>query len=969
MLLKAVAGGGGRGMRLIESEAQLIQQFERAESEARAAFGDGSLYAERFLGDARHIEIQVIGDGSGAVRHLGERDCTIQRRYQKLVEIAPSPFLSDALREQLAEDACRMASALNYEGVGTFEFLVDNRTGDYAFIEANPRLQVEHTVTEEVHGIDLVQLQFAIVDGATLGELDIPSVPARGFALQLRITPERVSADGKLQPASGSLAAFDLPVGEGVRVETSGYAGYKVNPRYDSLLAKLVICSRGGDFGQLVRKSARMLSQFHVEGVETNISLLAGILADPAFAEGRVHTRFLDSIDLSALVQAAGGQPNGRANGPVAPTLAGARVDANDPLAILTFGKSASADGDPDASSQEWDGPGSPVVSPLPGSVVSVEAAVGETVRVGQPVLVLQAMKMEHVITAPCSGSVSYLVVKEGDAVTEGSLLFVIEVLEEMIQEDGTVEAADPDRIPEVVAEARRYHDWTLDAFRQDAVAKRHASGSRTARENIADLVDADSFVEYGQLVVAAGIPGSDEELLKRSPADGLVAGLATINGSLFPEDRSRAIVMSYDYTVFAGTQGGQNHRKHDRMFDLAEQWRIPVVFFTEGGGGRAVGMSTSPQTPIRGMGGLRSTTFWKLGKLSGLVPLVGVVNGRCFAGNAVVLGCCDAIIATASSTIGIGGPAMIEGGGLGVFRPEEVGPMSFQTRNGVVDIAVADEAEAVQAAKKYLSYFQGRVEHWTFPDQRRLRTLIPENRLRVYDVRQVIETMADDGSWLELRRHFARGMVTGFMRIEGRPVGLISNDPFHLGGAIDSDGADKAARFMQLCDAFDIPIVTLCDTPGIMVGPESEKTGAVRHASRMIVTAANITVPLVTIVLRKAYGLGALAMGGGSFHTPFFAVSWPTGEFGGMGFEGMVKLGFRDQLAAIEDIAERRALFDRLVANAYDRGKAINSGMGFEVEDVLDPADSRRWISAALRSVPPPAPRTGRKRPNVDTW
>jgi len=369
------------------------------------------------------------------------------------------------------------------------------------------------------------------------------------------------------------------------------------------------------------------------------------------------------------------------------------------------------------------------------------------------------------------------------------------------------------------------------------------------------------------------------------------------------------------------------------------------------------------------GVAGLDCMAFHLFGRLSGLVPLVGINSGRCFAGNAALLGCCDVVIATANSSIGMGGPAMIEGGGLGVFHPDEVGPMSVQMRNGVVDIAVEDEAEAVQAAKNYLSYFQGPLREWECTDQRLLRNIIPENRLRIYDVRAVIEMLADAGSVLELRRHFGPGMVTALIRIEGRPLGLIANNPVHLAGAIDSNGADKAARFMQLCDAFDLPLLFLCDTPGIMVGPEAEKTALVRHCTRMFVTGASLSVPFFTIVLRKAYGLGAQAMAGGSFKAPIFTISWPTGEFGGMGLEGAVKLGYRNELAAIEDADERRKLFEEMVARMYEHGKAVNTASHFEIDDVIDPAESRRWITAALRTAERRDPKSGKARPNIDTW
>ncbi len=524
-----------------------------------------------------------------------------------------------------------------------------------------------------------------------------------------------------------------------------------------------------------------------------------------------------------------------------------------------------------------------------------------------------------------------------------------------------TAEPADLEHVRPDLAEVHNRHAIGLDAARPEAVARRRKTGQRTARENIEDLCDPGTFVEFGPLVVAAQRRRrSMDDLIRNTPADGLITGVASVNGDLFGPDRARCLVMSYDYTVLAGTQGHQNHRKKDRMFKIAAEMRLPLVLFAEGGGGR-------PGDTDGGGGGTRS--FHDFPKLSGLVPLVGITSGRCFAGNASLLGCCDVVIATAGSNIGMGGPAMVEGGGLGVFRPEEIGPMEVQVPNGTVDIAVADEAEAVEVARKYLSYFQGTVVHWECADQRRLRAIIPENRLRTYDVRAIIETLADTGSVLELRPRFGLTMVTALIRIEGRPLGVVANNPMHLAGAIDSDGSDKAARFMQVCDAFDIPILFLCDTPGIMVGPEIEKTALVRHSSRMFLAGANLTVPFFTIVLRKAYGLGGIAMAGGSYEAPVWTVAWPTGEFGPMGLEGAVKLGYRNELAAIKDPGERKRRFDEMVAAMYERGKALNSAAHFGIDDVIDPADSRQWITAGLRSSPPPVERTGKRHPYIGSW
>ncbi|MEO2136787.1 MAG: carboxyl transferase domain-containing protein, partial [bacterium] len=602
--------------------------------------------------------------------------------------------------------------------------------------------------------------------------------------------------------------------------------------------------------------------------------------------------------------------------------------------------------------------------SAMPGTVVSLAVEVGQVLAAGDELLVMESMKMEHVIAAPVAGELLVLDVAAGDTVSEGQRLLLIKETQGEVTEPVAEEAPDLERVRPDLAEVVDRHAFGLDENRPDVVARRRKTGQRTARENVDDLCDAGSFEEYGALVIAAQ-RGRREmaDLIRKTPGDGMVCGLGRVNGDVFADDSSRCVVMSYDYSVLAGTQGMLNHRKKDRMFEIAREQRLPVVIFTEGGGGRP------GDTDAPGVAGLDCLAFRYFGELSGLVPLVGVNSGYCFAGNAALLGCCDVIIATRNSSIGMGGPAMIEGGGLGVFHPTEVGPAAVQSANGVVDVLVDDEEQAVATAKRYLSYFQGPVDDWQAADQRLLREAIPENRLRVYDVRSVIETLADENSVLELRGGFGAGMVTALARIEGRPLGILANNPGHLAGAIDPDGADKAARFMQLCDAFDLPVLSLCDTPGIMVGPEIEKLANVRHASRMFVVGASMTVPFMTIVLRKGYGLGAQAMAAGSFHAPLFTVSWPTGEFGGMGLEGAVKLGFRKELEAVDDPQERRELYEKMVARAYEVGKAVNMASHFEIDDVIDPADSRQRVVSALRSVPDPAPRTEKKRPCIDTW
>jgi len=504
-----------------------------------------------------------------------------------------------------------------------------------------------------------------------------------------------------------------------------------------------------------------------------------------------------------------------------------------------------------------------------------------------------------------------------------------------------------------------------LDENRPEVVEKRMKKNQRTARQNVNDLCDKDSFIEYGALNIAAQQKRrSFEDLIKNTPTDGLITGIGTVNGSMFDEQISRCMVMSYDYTVLAGTQGFFNHKKMDRMLKLTTEQRLPLIFFAEGGGGRPGDTDAAGVV----MTGLDLSTFARFGGLSGKVPMVGIVSGYCFAGNAALLGCCDVIIATENSNIGMGGPVMIEGGGLGTFRPEEIGPIDVQSENGVVDIVVSDEAQAVAVAKKYISYFQGPTTHWEALDQHLLRDLIPENRRRTYDVRRIVKTLSDKDAFLELRPGFGPGFITAFIRIAGNPFGVIASNCQHMGGAIEADDADKAARFMQLCNAHGLPILSLIDTPGFMVGPEIEKLAQVRHVCRMFVIGSHVKVPYFSIVLRRAYGLGAMAMAKGGFHESFFTTSWPTGEYGGMGLEGAVRAGFKKELEAVEDPKEREALFNKLVAKMYEKGKAINIAACMEIDSVIDPADTRKWIMRGLKSVPPSA-KKGDDNLWVDAW
>jgi acetyl/propionyl-CoA carboxylase alpha subunit len=942
VMVKAIGGGGGRGMRAVLKAEELPEAHARCMSEARAAFGIEGVYVERLMRNARHIEVQVLGDGQ-AVASLGERECTLQRRFQKLVEIAPSPSLPEALRVQVTQAALRMAKTVGYRGLGTFEFLVDtaSATLPIVFIEANPRLQVEHTVTEAVTGLDLVQLQIAVATGQPLSALGVEAdrtAPQRGFAVQWRINAETLDAQGNARPSGGTLARFDLPSGPGVRVDTHGYAGLAPSPHYDTLLAKLIVHSPSSSFADALRRSLRALDECRIDGIATNLSLLHAIAARPEFATQAVHTRFVEAHLGDLLAAAASLEKHAKEVMPAAANPATSDVDESDDLTIK---------------------------APMPAKLVQFEVAVGDVLPAGAQLGVLEAMKMEHLLHAPVAGRVVALLAEPGDYLVEGQSLVRLEAVDAQAVEAEARAEHDLDAIRPDLQKVIDRHAPTLDIHRKPAVDKRHAQGGRTARENIADLCDtaADpgNFIEYGALAIAAQTRRRTlEDLIANTPADGMVTGLGSINARQFGPEASRCAVLAYDYTVLAGTQGMRNHHKTDRLLAVAHQLRLPVVLFAEGGGGRP----GDTDMPI--VAGLNNHTFSQFAALSGKVPVVGIVHGRCFAGNAALLGCADVIIATRGSNIGMSGPAMIEGGGLGTFAPEQIGPSSVQSRNGVIDILVEDEAAAVAAAKQYLSYFQGPTRDWQCADPRTLRHVVPENRLRVYDVRAAMRGVADTGSLLELRAGFGAGIVTALARIEGRPVGLMANNPHHLGGAIDVEAADKSARFMQLCNAHGLPIVSLCDTPGFMVGPEIEAQAQVRHVCRMFMVASHLRVPFFAVVLRKGYGLGAQAMTAGGFDAPVLTVAWPTGEFGAMGLEGAVRLGFRKELAAVPEGEERDALFKKLVAQQYTNGEAIHMAQTLEIDAVIDPAETRTWLVRGLASATRPVPSVS---PYVDTW
>ena len=574
------------------------------------------------------------------------------------------------------------------------------------------------------------------------------------------------------------------------------------------------------------------------------------------------------------------------------------------------------------------------LVAPIASRVAHIAVSVGQRLKAGESVVVLEVMKMERPVTTGTAGVVTSIKVAVGDAVDAGDPLVTLEVIEGADEQTPVDEAVDSRALDEV----RSRHAKTHDAARPEAVTARHERGRRTVRENLGDLCF--EFVEYGPLALAAqeSRRGLDD-LIASTPADGMVAGVGRIATGTVGDDR--AVVLSYDYTVLAGTQGARNHHKKDRLFRLATETRLPVVLFAEGGGGRPGDVDWN------GISLLDVRAFRLFAEIPG--PTIGVNTGYCFAGNAALLGQCDVIVATPDSNLGMGGPAMVEGGGLGSFSPRDLGPAEVQAAAGVVDVIVDDDPAAVEMVKRMVGLTRGATDPGPAPDPDRLRTIVPTDRRRLYDMREVVTGLADEGSFVELRRDHAPAAVTGLARIEGQPIGIIGNDPSHLAGAIDNDAARSFARHLELCDRWGIPVLSLCDTPGFMVGPDAEAEGLVRAAGDLFRAAAGINVPIGTVVTRRAFGLGAQAMAAGGFHEPRFTVAWPSSQFGPMGLEGAVKLGFRKELESITDPEKRQAELERRVEEMAGQGRGINVATAFEIDDVIDPAETRRWVTTLL--------------------
>lgn len=940
VMVKARGGGGGKGMRLVRDASQLDESYERCKSEALAFFGNDELFAEVFVEKAKHVEVQAVADTQGDVMILGSRDCSVQRQQQKLIELSPCVSLDLRVAERLDACAKSLAKAASLRGLATFEFLVENN-GSFYFLECNPRLQVEHTVTEEVYGVDLVQTQLCLSTGLSVAEAlcgPRASHPEPiGVSIELRINTEVMSDQGEARPSLGTVSHLVFPRGRGVRVDSAAHVGYRPHQAFDSLFAKLIV--HGKDFHEAVRRARGALEGFIVQGLSTNRDFLLAVLEHPSFADNSsIDTRFVEREILNLIAAAKS-------------------VALEDKLAPLVASTSTNVTG-PKTPHLDL-GPGV-VVSPINGEVIQLQVKEGDLVGEGSRLALLNAFKMEHQVLAHKEGVVKRILVKPGDVVYENDSLIEIEMPEDAALQDalskgvavGRSSSIDLDTYTRADLEALWERvSFLQDDFRMDKIKqRRHNLGRRSARANLEAIVDPGTYVELGRFAIAHQLDRrSLDDLVQTTQGDGFICGIGRVNGDLFPDSkeefRTQCSVCSYDYLVLAGTQGTRGHLKKDRIFELTSRWNLPMILLTEGGGGRPSDFAD----PGSNTAGLNIPAFRLLPNCNNVK--IGIASGFNFAGNTALLGMCDIIIATEDANIAMGGPVMVEFAGQGKkVAPTELGPAPEHFANGVVHLIAKNEAEATELAKQCLSYFQGRTSNWECTDQRVLRTLVPENRKRAYDVRTVVRAVADTESVMEWCAGFGQGTVTSFARVEGWPVGIVANQPLHLGGALDSDSCSKTADFLLLCEKFRLPVVNLIDTPGFIVGQEFERTGLVKYTARLFKVASTMTMPYLSVVLRKSYGLGAMAMAGGGLQQHnMFAVAWPTGEFGGMGLEGAVSLTYGKRLAEIKDEKERLKKFETLVQRAHDRGSAQVLANDFAMDDIIDPKDTRFWIRRCI--------------------
>ena len=956
VMLKASAGGGGRGMRAVARPEEMDEAFARCQGEAEAAFGDRALFLEKIVPRPRHIEVQVLGDGQGNVVHLFERDCSVQLRNQKVVEVAPAPNLDEGLRQRILADAVTLARAARYENAGTVEFLVNPETGEHFFIECNPRIQVEHTITEQVMGFDLVEAQFRIAAGATLAGLGLADQKAvgtpRGFAVQARVVAQ----------GTGTLSAYREPSGPGVRVDACGYVGLAPPPQFDPLLAKL-ICQSGssGCFDSAVDRTRRALDEFHIVGVPTNGDQLRAILAHPEFRAGNARTTLL----AEALEPAK--------------TKTGALQFLDQQAASLGRGRGASA---PPARPLPVPAGHEAVESPHAGSVVDIKAREGAEVKAGDLLFVVSAMKMETSVTAPCSGLVATLAaLAVGDTVDGGQILAVIKLAVGAAKAAPTVTSDEgwTPMLDKVAALQAIAHKRLAPGSNDPGVVRQRNRRKLTCRERIDTLLDPGSFREVGSL---AGFATFDEDggVAEFTPASH-VGGQGRIEGR-------PCIVCADDFTSRGGHADGAIGHKSRYLDQLSIELRTPSIRLLDGssGGGsvatmvpkqdgsaaakESTGAIKAGRPRVVGGGGSflpghLGSTFYTEQLAS--VPVVNLLLGSVVGIGAAkaVLGHFSVMVRDISQLFVAGPPVVSHAMGYDVTK-EDLGGWHIHCRNGSVDNLAETEEEAMAQTRRFLSYLPSSVYEAppvtksADPAGRReeeLLTLVPRKRTATFDMRRAIRLLADKDSFFEIGPLWGTDQVTGFVRMNGYPMGVIASDSRHVnGGALTADGCDKLKRHLDVCDLFHLPVLNLVDNPGFAVGIEHEIAGTIRKGGEWMVAFAQVAVPIFTVLMRRSFGVA-----GNNYATPRSAasarVAWPSADVGGIPPEGGIEAAYKRQLAEAPDPAALRAEINARIESVRGPIGPLNR---FEIEEMIDPRDTRRlaceWVADAWRLVSQPS-------------
>jgi acetyl/propionyl-CoA carboxylase alpha subunit/acetyl-CoA carboxylase carboxyltransferase component len=968
VMLKAVAGGGGRGMRAVENESEMAAALARCQSEALAAFGVGAVFLEKLVSRPRHIEVQVLADRHGNIVHLHERDCSIQIRNQKLVEIAPAPNLDPALRQRMCDDAIRLASAGKYVNAGTVEFLVDPDRGEHFFIECNPRIQVEHTVTEEITGVDLLEAQFRIAAGTTLAELGIAdqaAVPTpNGFAVQARIVAR----------GAGTLTAYKEPAGPGIRVDSCGYLGYAPPPQFDPMFAKLIGRSNSTrSYESALDRTRTALGEFHISGLPTNLRQLDQILSHPSVRAGDARTTLLNenpelgadhgkstSNSLALLEQQASALVGGRG------------APARSPMSTVL----PSLDVKDDEHGVE---------SPVAGSIVEISVVAGTAVNAGDTLLVVSAMKMETALTAPIAGVVTAIHAgASGESVAAGQVLATLKP-DARAAAVATPRQYGEDSWAPMLAEVKALQSIAHNRFAPDSkdpgVVRQRSRGKLTCRERIDLLLDTDSFREVGSL---AGFVSYDHEgrIVDFTPANH-VGGWGTIAGRT-------SVVCADDFTSRGGHADGAIGAKSRHLDKLSVERRCPSIRLLDGssGGGSVAAMVPQQQNPgvakessgaitagrprVAGSGGsflpghLGSSLY---AEQLGQVPVVNILLGSVVGIGAAkaVLGHFSVMVRDIAQLFVAGPPVVSHAMGYDITK-EDLGDWRIHCRNGSVDNLAETEDDALAQSKRFLSYLPSSVYEAppilpTNPgdpmDRREeeLFTLVPRKRTTTFDMRRAIRLMADSGSFFEIGPLWGTDQITGLVRFNGYPMGVIASDSRHVnGGALTADGCDKLRRHLDLCDLFHLPVLNLIDNPGFAVGLEHEVAGTIRKGGEWMIAFAQTTVPLFTVIMRRSFGVA-----GNNFATPREGsgtrVVWPAADVGGIPPEGGIEAAYKRQLAEAKDPVTLRAEINARIEGARGPLGPLNK---FQMEEMIDPRDTRRliceWVEDAYRIVSQPA-------------